>query len=135
MKPNVGRSAPSSAPDNAAVSTYNATADGSYASPLAQNIEAVEGLQRHSQVPLREFHADAGRIAKVTPSLGVSVRHPDPGHGTYALLVNEGGNQYQLAGRVNSPLTLTDTATHREYALVVLRVDDRQVYGYVRPMQ
>jgi hypothetical protein len=64
------------------------------------------------------------------------VRHPDPGHGTYALVVDEGnGKHYQLAGQVNSPLTLTDNATHREYALVVLRIDNQQVYGYVRPMQ
>jgi hypothetical protein len=92
-------------------------------------------LQRHSPVPLREFHADESRFAKVTPSLGVSVRHPDPGHGTYALVVDEGGKHYQLAGRVNSPVTLTDTATHREYALIVLRVDGQQVYGYLRPMR
>jgi hypothetical protein len=136
-KASVERAAPlPSTPNNAAASTYNAAADGSYASPLAQNIEAVEGLQRHSPIPLREFHVDAGRFAKLTPSLGVSVRHPDSGHGTYALLVDEGnGKHYQLAGQVNSPLTLIDNATRRGYALVVLRIDNQQVYGYVRPMQ
>jgi hypothetical protein len=122
-------------PYNAGANPYSAAADGSYASPLAENIEVVQGLQRHSPVPLREFHADQSRFAKVTPSLGVSVRRPDPGHGTYALAVDEGGRHYQLAGRVNSPVTLTDTATHREYALIVLRVDNGQVYGYLRPMQ
>jgi hypothetical protein len=51
-------------------------------------------------------------------------------------VVDEGdGKHYQLAGQVNSPLTLTDNATHRGYALVVLRIDNQQVYGYVRPMQ
>jgi hypothetical protein len=136
-KSSVDRGAPPpSTPSNAAVSTYSAAGDGSYASPLAQNIEAVEGLQRHSPIPLREFHADAGRFAKLTPSLGVSVRHPDSGHGTYALLVDEGnGKHYQLAGQVNSPLTLIDNATRRGYALVVLRIDNQQVYGYVRPVQ
>lgn len=141
-QPSPGRSTPASArstatatPYNAAANTYNAAVDGSYTSPLAENIEVVQGLQRHSPVPLREFHADESRVAKVTPSLGVSVRRPDPGHGTYALVVDEGGKHYQVAGRVNSPVTLTDTATHREYALVVLRVDNGQVYGYLRPMQ
>jgi hypothetical protein len=141
-QPGGGRTTPAPAPStatatpyNAAANPYSAAADGSYASPLAQNIEVVQGLQRHSPVPLREFHADQSRFAKVTPSLGVSVRRPDPRHGTYALVVDEGGKQYQLAGRVNSPVTLTDTATHREYALIVLRVDNGQVYGYLRPMQ
>jgi hypothetical protein len=133
--PGASRGAASaSPPSNAPASNYNVATDGSYASPLAENIEAVEGLQRHSPIPLREFHADAGRFTKLTSNLGVSVRHPDSGHGTYALLVDEGdGKHYQLAGQVNSPLTLIDNATHRGYALVVLRIDNQQVYGYVRP--
>jgi hypothetical protein len=117
-----------------ASASYNAAGDGSYASPLAENIEAVEGLQRHSPVPLHEFHVSEGRFTKVTSALGVSVRHPDQGHGTYALVINEDGKSYQLSGRVNSPLLFTDDSTHREYALVVLRIADRQVYGYLRPM-
>ncbi|MFL6426992.1 MAG: hypothetical protein ACJ71S_02025 [Acidobacteriaceae bacterium] len=136
-KSNVGRGAappPAASPAPPATS-YNATADGSYVSPLAQNIETVEGLQRHSPVPLREFHADQGRIAKVTPNLGVSVRRPDPRRGTYALVVDEGGKHYQVTGQVNSPLTLSDSAAHREYTLVVLHIDNQQVYGYLRPMQ
>jgi hypothetical protein len=40
-----------------------------------------------------------------------------------------------MTGQVNSPLTLKDSATHREYTLVVLRIDNQQVYGYLRPMQ
>jgi hypothetical protein len=36
---------------------------------------------------------------------------------------------------VNRPLAFTDTATHREYALVVLSIADQQVYGYVRAKQ
>ncbi len=136
-KPNIGRGAappPTASPAPPATS-YNATADGSYVSPLAQNIETVEGLQRHSPVPLREFHADEGRFAKVAPGLGVSVRHPDPRRGTYALVIDEGGKHYQVTGHVNSPLTLSDSVAHREYTLVVLHIDNQQVYGYLRPMQ
>ncbi|HEX6496343.1 MAG TPA: hypothetical protein VF018_12710 [Acidobacteriaceae bacterium] len=135
-KRNIGRGAtlpPAASP--APATSYNTAADGSYASPLAQNIEAVQGLQRHSPVPLREFHADESRVAKVTPGLGVSVRHPDPRRGTYALVVDEGGKHYQVTGQVNSPLTLSDSAAHREYTLVVLHIDNQQVYGYLRPMQ
>jgi hypothetical protein len=115
--------------------SYNATGNGSRSSALAENIETVEGLQRHSPVPLREFHVYEGRLTKLTPALGLSVRRPDQGHGTYALVVDEDGKHYQLPGQVNSPLTFTDNTTHREYALVVLHIADGQVYGYVRPMQ
>ena len=55
---------------------HSATGNGVYTSALAQNIEAVEGLQRQSQVPLREFHARDGMQTKVTPGLFVSVRSP-----------------------------------------------------------
>ena len=115
--------------------SYNATSSGSYSSALAENIETVEGLQRHSPVPLREFHVYQGRLTKLTPALELSVRRPDQGHGTYALVVDENGKHYQLPGHVNSPLTFADDTTHREYALVVLHIADGQVYGYVRPMQ
>jgi hypothetical protein len=113
-------------------SGYYATENGVYTSPLAQNIEIVQGLQRHSTVPLQEFHVHEGMLAKVTPALGLSVRHPDQGHGTYALVVNQNGGNYQVRGQVNNPLVFTDTATHRAYELVVLRIADQQVYGYVR---
>ena len=86
-------------------------------------------------MPLREFHVYQGRLTKLTPALELSVRRPDQGHGTYALLVDENGKHYQLPGQVNTPLTFTDNKTHREYALVVLHIADGQVYGYVRPMQ
>jgi hypothetical protein len=115
--------------------SYDATSNGSYSSALAENIETVEGLQRHSPVPLREFHVYQGRLTKLTPALELSVRRPDQGHGTYALLVDENGKHYQLPGQVNTPLTFTDNKTHREYALVVLHIADGQVYGYVRLMQ
>jgi hypothetical protein len=132
--PGVSHGAPafSSAPP---AGSYNATGNGSHSSALAENIETVEGLQRHSPVPLREFHVYEGRLTKLTPALGLSVRRPDQGHGTYALVVDEDGKHYQLPGQVNSPLTFTDSTTHREYALVVLHIADGQVYGYVRPMQ
>jgi hypothetical protein len=132
--PGVSRGAPAS---NSAplADSYDATSNGSYSSALAENIEAVEGLQRHSPVPLREFHVYQGRLTKLTPALGLSVRRPDQGHGTYALVVDENGKHYQFPGQVNSPLTFTDNTTHREYALVVLHIADGQVYGYVRPMQ
>jgi hypothetical protein len=132
--PGVSHGAPafSSAPP---AGSYNATGNGSHSSALAENIETVEGLQRHSPVPLREFHVYEGRLTKLTPALGLSVRRPDQGHGTYALVVDEDGKHYQLPGQVNSPLTFTDNTTHREYALVVLHIADGQVYGYVRPMQ
>jgi hypothetical protein len=132
--PDVSRGVPAS---NSAppADSYNATSNGSYSSALAENIETVEGLQRHSPVPLREFHVYEGRLTKLTPALGLSVRRPDQGHGTYALVVDENGKHYQLPGQVNSPLTFTDNTTHREYALVVLHIGDGQVYGYVRPMQ
>jgi hypothetical protein len=132
--PDVSRGAPAS---NSAppADSDNATSNGSYSSALAENIETVEGLQRHSPVPLREFHVYQGRLTKLTPALELSVRRPDQGHGTYALLVDENGKHYQLPGQVNTPLTFTDNKTHREYALVVLHIADGQVYGYVRPMQ
>lgn len=132
--PGVGHGVPAS---NSAppADSYNATSNGSYSSALAENIETVEGLQRHSPVPLREFHVYEGRLTKLTPALGLSVRRPDQGHGTYALVVDENGKHYQLPGQVNSPLTFADNTTHREYALVVLHIADGQVYGYVRPMQ
>jgi hypothetical protein len=132
--PGVNRGAPASnfAPP---AGSYGAAGDGSYSSALAENIEAVEGLQRHSPVPLHEFHVYEGRLTKLTPALGLSVRRPDQGNGTYALVLDENGKHYQLPGQVNSPLIFTDNTTHREYALVVLHIADRQVYGYVRPMQ
>jgi hypothetical protein len=132
--PGVSHGAPAS---NSAppADSYNATSNGSYSSALAENIETVEGLQRHSPVPLREFHVYQGRLTKLTPALELSVRRPDQGHGTYALVVDENGKHYQFPGQVNSPLTFTDNTTHREYALVVLHIADGQVYGYVRPMQ
>lgn len=132
--PGVNHGAPASNPAPP-TDSYNETSDGSYSSALAENIETVEGLQRHSPLPLREFHVYQGRLTKLTPALGLSVRLPDQGHGTYALVVDENGKHYQLPGQVNSPLTFTDNTTHREYALVVLHIADGQVYGYVRPMQ
>lgn len=135
--PGVTRGAPASnsAPSAPPAGSYDAAGDGSYSSALAENIEAVEGLQRHSPVPLHEFHVNEGRLTKLTPALGLSVRRPDQGNGTYALVVDENGKHYQLSGQVNSPLIFTDNTTHREYAVVVLHIADRQVYGYVRPMQ
>jgi hypothetical protein len=132
--PDVSRGAPAS---NSAppADSYNATRNGSYSSALAENIETVEGLQRHSPVPLREFHVYEGRLTKLTPALELSVRRPDQGHGTYALMVDQNGKHYQLPGQVNTPVTFTDNTTRREYALVVLHIANGQVYGYVRPMQ
>jgi hypothetical protein len=92
----------------------------------------VEGLQRHSPVQLREFHARAGTQTQATPNVRISVQHPDEGSGSFALVVNQGGSSYQLHGEVDRPLVFTDAATHREYALVVLNIADQQVYGYVR---
>jgi hypothetical protein len=132
--PGVSHGAPASNSARPADS-YNATSNGSYSSALAENIEAVEGLQRHSPVPLREFHLYEGRLTKLTPALELAVRRPDQGHGTYALMVDQNGKHYQLPGQVNTPLTFTDNTTRREYALVVLHIANGQVYGYVRPMQ
>jgi hypothetical protein len=126
---NDGAAAPYSA------TSYSATGNGQFASPLAQNIETVESLQRHSPVQLREFHARAGMSTQATPNVRLSVQHPDPSRGSYALVVSEGGSSYQLHGEVNHPLVFADSATHREYALVVLSIADQQVYGYVRAMQ
>jgi hypothetical protein len=103
-------------------------------SPLAQNIEAVEELQRRSTVPLREFHAQSGIATHVAAGLGLSVR-PDPARGTYTLVVNQSGGSYQLGGQMNRPLAFSDNVTHREYELVVLRIASGEVYGYLRPMQ
>lgn len=114
---------------------YSATGNGVYASSLAQNIEAVDSLQRQSQVPLREFHARDGVQTKITPALFVSVRSPDQAHGTYALLVNGSAGSYQLRGYVNGPLAFVDNATHRGYQLVILRIAGNEVYGYIRPVQ
>ncbi len=115
--------------------TYSATGNGVYASALAQNIEAVEGLQRQSQVPLREFHARDGVQTKVTPGLFVTVRSPDQAHGTYALMVNGSAGNYQLRGYINGPLGFVDNATHRGYQLVILRIAGEEVYGYIRPVR
>lgn len=108
---------------------------GSYANLLAQNIETVEGLQRHSAVQLREFHARAGAPTQATRTVQLSVLHPDQSSGSYALVVVEGGSSYQLRGEVNVPLGFADTATHRRYGLVILNIAGQQVYGYVRAMQ
>lgn len=108
---------------------------GSYANLLAQNVETVEGLQRHSAVQLREFHARAGVPTQATRTVQLSVLHPDQSSGSYALVVVEGGSSYQLRGEVNVPLAFADTATHRRYGLVILSIAGQQVYGYVRAMQ
>jgi hypothetical protein len=123
-----------------ASSSYNATqyddaGIGSYASLLAQNVEAVEELQRHSAVQLREFHARAGVPTQATRTVRLSVQRPDQGSGSYALVVDEGGSSYQLRGEVNRPLVFTDTATRRQYGLVVLNIAGPQVYGYLRATQ
>ena len=123
-------SAPATAPES--TTQYQATGNGAYASPLAQNIEAVEGLQRHSPVQLKEFHARAGASTAATRNVQLSVQNPDPGRGSYMLVVAEQGSSHQLRGQVNHPLVFTDTATGRTYALVVLSIADQQVYGYVR---
>jgi hypothetical protein len=102
---------------------------------LAQNIEAVQGLQRHSPVQLREFHARAGTPTLATPNVRLSVEHPEQGSGSYALVINQGGSSQQLRGAVNQPLAFTDMATHRGYALVVLSIANQQVYGYLRAAQ
>jgi hypothetical protein len=114
---------------------YSPTGNGVYASALAQNIEAVEGLQRQSPVPLREFHGREGVSTKVTPGLFVSLRSLDQAHGTYALVVNGSSGSYQLRGYVNGPLGFVDNATHRGYQLVILRIAGQEAYGYVRPVQ
>jgi hypothetical protein len=114
---------------------YNATGNGVYASALAQNIEAVDSLQRQSQVPLREFHARDGVSVKVTPGLFITLRSPDKAHATYALLVSGSSGSYQLRGHVNSPLGFADNTTHRGYELVILRIAGQEGYGYVRPVQ
>lgn len=108
---------------------------GSYANLLAQNIETVEGLQRHSAVQLREFHTRAGVPTQTTRTVQLSVLHPDQSSGSYALVVVEGGSSFQLRGEVNVPLAFADTATHRRYGLVILSIAGQQVYGYVRAMQ
>jgi hypothetical protein len=95
----------------------------------------VEGLQRHSPVQLKEFHARAGASTPATPNVQLSVQNPDPGRGSYTLVVDERGSSHQLRGQVNHPLAFTDTATRRVYALVVLSIADQQVYGYVRATQ
>jgi hypothetical protein len=92
-------------------------------------------LQRHSPVQLKEFHARAGASTQATPNVRLSVQDPDQGHGSYTLVVDERGSSHQLRGQVNHPLVFTDTATHHEYALVVLSIADQQVYGYVRATQ
>lgn len=119
-------SAPASIP-------YSATANGQFVSPLAQNIEAVEALQRQSPLPLKEFHARAGVAAKATPNVRLAVQQADPSRGTYALVVEQGGSSNQLRGTVNRPVVFTDNATHRQYELVVLSIANQLVYGYVRP--
>jgi hypothetical protein len=129
----IAPAAPAATPESA--TQYQATGNGAYASPLAQNIETVEGLQRHSPVQLKEFHARAGASTKATPNVRLSVQQPDQARGSYAVVVDEGGSSYQLRGQVNHPLVFTDAATHREYALVVLSIANQQVYGYVRATQ
>jgi hypothetical protein len=126
-------SAPAAAPES--TTQYQAIGNGAYASPLAQNIEAVEELQRHSPVQLKEFHARAGASTAATRNVQLSVQNPDPGRGSYTLVVAEQGSSHQLRGQVNHPLVFTDTATGRTYALVVLSIADQQVYGYVRATQ
>jgi hypothetical protein len=124
----------SSAPTSSNATQYDAGI-GSYANLLAQNIETVEGLQRHSAVQLREFHARAGVPTQATRTVRLSVQHPDQSSGSYALVVTEGGSSYQLRGEVNVPLAFADTATHRQYGLVILSIAGQQVYGYVRATQ
>jgi hypothetical protein len=127
--------APESATAQESTTQYTATGNGAYASPLAQNIEAVQGLQQHSPVQLKEFHARAGASTPATPNVRLSVQNPDQGRGSYVLVVDERGSSHQLRGQLNHPLVFTDTATHREYALVVLSIADQQIYGYVRAKQ
>lgn len=106
-----------------------------YASALAQNIEAVESLQRQSPVPLREFHARAGASAQAAPGVTVSVQSPDQTRGSYGLVVSGGGTRYQLRGHVNSPLAFTDNFNHRVYELVILQIAGGEAYGYIRSAQ
>jgi hypothetical protein len=130
-----GETAAQSSQSGGAASAYSATGNGQFASPLAKNIETVEELQRHSPGQFKEFHARTGTPTQATSNVRLSVQHPDPGRGSYALVVSQGGSSYQLHGQVNHPLVFADSATHREYALVVLSMADQQVYGYVRAMQ
>jgi hypothetical protein len=117
------------------MSSYTPAANGQFVSPLAQNIEAVEALQRQSPVQLKEFHARVGTPTRATPNVRLSVEHSDQSRNSYALVVHSGGSIVQLRGQVNDPLTFTDTTTGRQYALVVLSIADQQVYGYLRAAQ
>src|SRR5258708_2224382 len=82
----------------------------------------------HSAVQVKEFHARGGASTGATPNVQVSVENPEQSRGRFPLVVDERGSSRQLRGQVNHPLVFTDTATHREYALVVLSVVDQQVY-------
>jgi hypothetical protein len=112
---------------------YANSPDGTYMSPLAQNIVAVQQLQRQSVVPLREFHGRLGAPAPALRTVTLTLQSADASSGSYSLLVTSGGASYPLRGRVNVPLYFTDATTRQAWALVVLRLAGGTAYGYVRP--
>lgn len=102
-----------------------------HTNPLAENIARVAALQRHTPVPLREFHVAAGSVTKPFPDTGIEVRKLDPKHGTFRLTVVGSDSRSEQKGTVFEPLPVVDQTTGRHYRLTVTNIQNNQIYGYL----
>ncbi|MGI8771261.1 MAG: hypothetical protein ACR2JE_07480 [Acidobacteriaceae bacterium] len=106
-------------------------AAGPSSSPLAENIERVATLQRHTSVPLQEFHVAEGSLTKPFPDTGIEARKLDAKHGTFRLIVVGSDSSSEQKGTVFEPLPVVDQTTGRHYRLTITNIQNNQLYGYL----
>ena len=106
-------------------------AAGPSSSPLAENIERVATLQRHTSLPLQEFHVAEGSLTKPFPDTGIEARKLDAKHGTFRLIVVGSDSSSEQKGTVFEPLPVVDQTTGRHYRLTITNIQNNQLYGYL----
>ncbi len=121
-------SAPTSGPRDYAI---NIAHPAPSSNPLAENIQRVAALQRHTSVPLTEFHVAAGSLTRPFPDTGIEARKLDPKHGTFRLLVVGSDSRSEQKGTVFEPMPVVDQSTGRHYRLTITNIQNNQLYGYL----
>ena len=100
-------------------------------SPLAQNIERVEALQRHTNVRLREFHVAEGSVTRPFPDVGIEVKKLDQKHGSFRLVVLGSESRSEQRGSLDQPMPIVDGSTGKHYRLVITDIQSHEIYGYL----
>jgi len=100
-------------------------------SALAENIERVAELQRHTSVQLREFHVAVGSTNQLFPDTGIEATKLDPKHGTFRLMIVGTDSRSQQRGTVFEPLPVVDQTTGRHYRLTITNIQSNEMFGYL----